>query len=114
MDHSVANSDLYRNVMKSLKTAGELININPVALERLKTPRRSIIVSVPVKMDDNTVKIYPGYRVQHNQTLGPFKGGLRYHPSVNLSEVAALAALMTFKNSLLQLPLGGAKGGCGG
>ncbi|MCB0413967.1 MAG: Glu/Leu/Phe/Val dehydrogenase [Bdellovibrionales bacterium] len=111
MDDSISGSDLYRNVIKSLNAAGEVININPVALERLKTPRRSIIVSVPVRMDDDTVKIFPGYRVQHNQTLGPFKGGLRYHPSVNLSEVAALSALMTFKNSLLQLPLGGAKGG---
>ncbi|MCB0386385.1 MAG: Glu/Leu/Phe/Val dehydrogenase, partial [Bdellovibrionales bacterium] len=66
---------------------------------------------VPVKMDDGRVQIFAGYRVQHNQALGPFKGGLRYHTSVSLSEVAALSMLMTFKNSLLGLPLGGAKGG---
>lgn len=102
---------LYRNTMKTLEHAAEIVNLNPNALERLKSPRRALVVSVPVRMDDDRVQIFPGYRVQHNQTLGPFKGGLRYHPSVNLSEVAALSALMTFKNSLLGLPLGGAKGG---
>lgn len=107
----VTESHLYQNVMKSLYAAGELINMNQNALERLKVPRRSIVVSIPVRMDDGNIKIFRGYRVQHNQTLGPFKGGLRYHPSVNLSEVAGLASLMTFKNSLLNLPLGGAKGG---
>lgn len=102
---------LYRNTMKTLDRAAELVNLNPNAHERLKSPRRAVVVQVPVRMDDDRVKIFPGYRVQHNQTLGPFKGGLRYHPSVNLSEVAALSTLMTFKNSLLNLPLGGAKGG---
>lgn len=102
---------LYRNVVRTLETAGALVNLNSNALERLKSPRRAIIVSVPVRMDDDRIKIFPGYRVQHNQALGPFKGGIRYHESVNLSEVAALSALMTFKNSLLNLPLGGAKGG---
>ncbi|USN49051.1 MAG: Glu/Leu/Phe/Val dehydrogenase [Pseudobdellovibrionaceae bacterium] len=97
--------------MTSLNTAAKLINMNPNAVERLRTPRRALVVAVPIRMDDHTVKVFPGYRVQHNQTLGPFKGGLRYHPGVNLSEVAGLAALMTFKNSLLNLPLGGAKGG---
>ncbi|RME14472.1 MAG: Glu/Leu/Phe/Val dehydrogenase [Bdellovibrio sp.] len=102
---------LYKNIMRNLEEAGALINLNRNALERLKIPRRAIVVAVPVRMDDDRVQIFPGYRVQHNQTLGPFKGGIRYHPSVNLSEVAALSALMTFKNSLLNLPLGGAKGG---
>lgn len=111
MSDIIAESLLYQNVMESLHSAGELININQNALERLKRPRRSIIVSIPVYMDDGNITVFRGYRVQHNQTLGPFKGGLRYHPSVNLSEVAGLASLMTFKNSLLGLPLGGAKGG---
>lgn len=102
---------LYRNTLKTLEYAGHLVNLNKTALERLKTPRRAIVVSVPVKMDDGSVQIFPGYRVQHNQALGPFKGGIRYHETVNLSEVAALSMLMTFKNSLLGLPLGGAKGG---
>ncbi|OQW48456.1 MAG: glutamate dehydrogenase [Proteobacteria bacterium SG_bin7] len=101
----------YENVIRNIETAGKVANIDPNILERLKTPRRSICVSIPVRMDDYSVKVFQGYRVQHNQTLGPFKGGIRFHPDVNLSEVAALSALMTFKNSLLQLPLGGAKGG---
>ncbi len=102
---------LYQNTMKIVEDAGKLISLSPNVLERLKFPRRALIVSVPVKMDDGRVKVFTGYRVQHNQMLGPFKGGIRYHPQVELSEVAALASLMTFKNSLLNLPLGGAKGG---
>lgn len=102
---------LYRNTIENLEAAGQLINLNPNVLERLKVPRRALVVSVPVRMDDDRVQMFTGYRVQHNQTLGPFKGGIRFHPHVNLSEVAALASLMTYKNSLLNLPLGGAKGG---
>jgi len=107
----LTNGELYQNVLKNVNKAGQLININENALERLKYPRRAITVSVPVRMDNNKIKTFTGYRVQHNQTLGPFKGGLRFHHEVNLSEVAALSALMTYKNSLLNLPLGGAKGG---
>ncbi len=102
---------LYDNTMKTVAAAGRLINLNVNVHERLKVPRRAFIVSVPVRMDDDRVQVFMGYRVQHNQALGPFKGGIRYHPHVDLSEVSALAALMTFKNSLLGLPLGGAKGG---
>lgn len=102
---------LYRNTIKTLESAAEIINMNPRAVERLRHPRRALIVSIPVRMDDNSIRVFEGYRVQHNQVLGPFKGGIRYHESVNLSEVAALAALMTFKNSLLNLPFGGGKGG---
>ena len=107
----ITNSDLYKNTVKTMEAAGRFINLSPYALERLKSPRRALVVSVPVRMDDGKIKVFPGYRVQHNQVLGPFKGGIRYHESVTLSEVAALASLMTFKNSLLGLPLGGAKGG---
>lgn len=110
MEH-LTDGKLYRNVMRNLYEAGDFINCDPNIMERLKTPRRAIIISVPVRMDDYTVKVFAGYRVQHNQTLGPFKGGMRYHENVDLSEVAGLATLMTFKNSLLNLPLGGAKGG---
>jgi glutamate dehydrogenase (NAD(P)+) len=102
---------LYQNTMKIVEDAGKLVSLSPNVIERLKFPRRTLVVSVPVKMDDGRVKVFTGYRVQHNQTLGPFKGGIRYHHQVDLSEVAALAALMTFKNSLMNLPLGGAKGG---
>lgn len=105
------NSPFYQNTVKHLDNVGRLINLNPGVLESLKHPRRVITVSVPVKMDNNDLKVFTGYRVQHNQVLGPFKGGIRYHQDVNMGEVAALASLMTFKNSLLNLPLGGAKGG---
>ena len=107
----ILNHPFYKSVLKNLEEAGESININRNVLERLKKPRRAIRVSIPVRMDDETVQVFNGYRVQHNHTLGPFKGGIRYHPSVDMGEVAALASLMTYKNSLLNLPLGGAKGG---
>jgi glutamate dehydrogenase (NAD(P)+) len=108
---ALTSGALYQNTIKIMEDAGKLVQLSPNTLERLKYPRRTIIVAVPVKMDDGRVKVFPGYRVQHNQTLGPFKGGIRYHHQVDLSEVAALASLMTFKNSLMGLPLGGAKGG---
>ncbi len=79
--------------------------------EKLKKPRRTLIVAVPVRMDDGTIKIYDGYRVQYNMARGPTKGGIRYHASVNLNEVTALAGWMTWKTALMNLPYGGAKGG---
>lgn len=109
-DHPYANA-FFRNTIEHLDKVAKLANISPNVMESLKQPRRSITVSIPVKMDNNDLMVFTGYRVQHNQVLGPFKGGIRFHPSVNLGEVAALATLMTFKNSLLNLPLGGAKGG---
>ena len=110
-EDALLSSQLYKNVLQSLTEAGDLIAINRNVLERLKKPRRAIMVSIPVRMDDGRVQVFNGYRVQHNHTLGPFKGGIRYHSHVNMGEVAALASLMTYKNSLLNLPLGGAKGG---
>jgi glutamate dehydrogenase (NAD(P)+) len=77
----------------------------------LRRPDRALVISVPTRMDDGSVSVFTGYRVQHNDVLGPFKGGLRYHPAVNLGEVSALAMWMTWKCSLVGLPLGGAKGG---
>lgn len=79
--------------------------------ERLRYPKRALIVTVPVRMDDGTVRSFTGYRVHHDTTLGPAKGGLRYHPGVNLGEVSCLAMLMTWKCALMGLPYGGAKGG---
>jgi glutamate dehydrogenase (NAD(P)+) len=79
--------------------------------ERLKFPKRSMTVVLPIEMDDGSVKVFPGYRVQHHLTLGPTKGGLRYHPDVALGEVAALAMWMSWKCALTGLPFGGAKGG---
>ena len=79
--------------------------------ERLKFPKRSMIVTLPIRMDDGSTKVFTGYRVQHHLTLGPTKGGLRYHPDVALGEVAALAMWMSWKCALTGLPYGGAKGG---
>jgi glutamate dehydrogenase (NAD(P)+) len=90
--------------------AGKL-NVDPNVAARLRRPDRSLIVSVPTRMDNGTVHVFTGYRVQHNDVLGPFKGGIRYHPAVNLGEVSALSMWMTWKCSLVGLPLGGAKGG---
>ncbi len=105
------DSALYRNVLGLVEDAADQIQCDPNVFERLRRPRRCLYVSVPVRMDDGTIKTFDGFRVQHNMTLGPAKGGLRYHPDVNLAEVSALAMLMTFKNSLVGLPLGGGKGG---
>lgn len=79
--------------------------------ERLRYPKRALIVTVPVRMDDGSVKSFTGYRVHHDVTLGPAKGGIRFHPEVNLGEVSCLAMLMTWKCALMGLPYGGAKGG---
>lgn len=79
--------------------------------ERLRYPKRSMVVTIPVRMDDGLVKTFTGYRVHHDVALGPAKGGIRFHPEVNLGEVASLAMLMTWKCALMGLPYGGAKGG---
>lgn len=105
------SSDLYRNAVMDLEAAATTMQLDPNIAERLKVPKRALIVSVPIRLDDGSIKVFEGYRVQHNMTLGPGKGGIRFHHEVNLSEVAGLAMLMTFKCSLVGLPLGGAKGG---
>jgi len=110
-ENSIMDSVLYQDALFQLESAGSIGNIDPNCLERLKYPKRAVQISVPVRLDDGAVKTFEGYRVQHNMTLGPGKGGIRYHPGVSLSETAALAMLMTFKCSLVGLPLGGAKGG---
>ncbi len=101
----------YQNCLNLIGAAGEQIDLDPNVLQRLAKPRRVLYVSIPVRMDDGTIQVFDGFRVQHNTTLGPAKGGIRYHPEVNLAETTALSMLMTFKNSLVKLPLGGAKGG---
>ena len=89
----------------------DILNINPNERIRTKTPKRAFIVTMPVRMDDGHTEIFVGYRVQHHLSLGPTKGGLRYHPDVTLGEVAALAMWMSWKCALCGLPYGGAKGG---
>ncbi|MCH6545653.1 MAG: Glu/Leu/Phe/Val dehydrogenase [Deltaproteobacteria bacterium] len=97
--------------VKQFEIVAELINLDRNVAARLKQPDRALIVSVPTRLDNGEVRVFTGYRVQHNDVLGPFKGGLRYHPDVNLGEVFALAMWMTWKCSLAGLPLGGGKGG---
>lgn len=91
--------------------AAERMNLDPNLRQRLKMPHRSLIVSLPIRMDDGRVRVFKGYRVQHDSSRGPSKGGIRFHPEVNLGEVAALAMWMTWKCALAGLPYGGAKGG---
>src|SRR5688572_5710900 len=99
-------SPFYQNAVRQLEFAGQVMNLDPNVLTRLKTPKRALIVSVPIRMDDGNIHVFEGYRVHHSMSMGPGKGGIRYHPSVSLSETAALAMLMTFKCSLMNLPLG--------
>ena len=80
-------------------------------VETLRRPKRALIVDVPIELDNGTVAHFEGFRVQHNLSRGPGKGGVRYHPDVNLEEVMALSAWMTVKNAAVNLPFGGAKGG---
>ena len=105
------HSDLYKDALSQLESAGAAMGADPNILERLKYPKRALQVAIPIRLDDGSVKTFEGYRVQHNMTLGPGKGGIRFHPHVDLSETTALAMLMTFKCALVGLPLGGAKGG---
>ncbi len=92
------------------KAAAEL-GLEDGMIKKLKYPKRELIVHFPVKMDDGSIEVFRGYRVQHNVARGPCKGGLRYHPSVDLEEVRALAAWMTWKTAIVNIPYGGAKGG---
>lgn len=101
----------FRLAVAQFDQAAESMKLDPNLRERLKLPQRSMVVSLPVRMDDGRVEVFTGYRVQHDSARGPCKGGIRYHPDVNLGEVAALAMWMTWKCALAGLPYGGAKGG---
>jgi glutamate dehydrogenase (NAD(P)+) len=101
----------FRLAVAQFDQAAEAMELDHNLRERLKLPQRSLIVTLPVRMDDGRVEVYTGYRVQHDTARGPTKGGIRYHPDVNLGEVAALAMWMTWKCALADLPYGGAKGG---
>ena len=99
------------NALKSLDEAAEILNIDPNIHEVLRQPKRVVVVSVPIKRDDGSIKVFTGVRVQHTNARGPYKGGVRYYPSVDVEEVTALAMLMTWKCAVVDLPYGGAKGG---
>lgn len=102
---------MLENVMRQFNNASDRIGLNPDIRKILGITNNELVVHFPVKMDNGNVEVFTGYRVQHNNALGPYKGGLRYHPTVDLDAARALAMWMTWKTSLAGLPLGGAKGG---
>lgn len=101
----------YDNMLKVLTKSAEMLGLSFEDYGTLCEPERELKVSVPIRMDDGTLKIFEGYRVQHSSARGPCKGGIRYHQNVNIDEVKALAAWMTFKCAVVNIPYGGAKGG---
>ena len=107
----MAHDDLFGAMLQEFEGAARLLQLEPSLWKMLTMPKRQIIVSCPVLMDNGTVEIFTGYRVQYNITLGPAKGGIRYHPDVTLDEVKALAAWMTWKCAVAGVPFGGGKGG---
>jgi glutamate dehydrogenase (NAD(P)+) len=107
----IYSSDVFLMACKQFDRAADAINLPEAIRDRTKHPRRAIVVSLPIRRDDGTIAVFEGYRVQHNLSTGPAKGGIRFHPDVTLGEVAALAMWMSWKTALAGLPYGGAKGG---
>lgn len=101
----------YQMALEQLDKCAKIMNLDPNIHEILKYPKRVLCVYVPVKMDNGKIKVFKGFRSQHNDALGPFKGGIRYHPNVTMDEVIALSMWMTWKCSVVGLPYGGGKGG---
>lgn len=108
---TAAGSDLLRDAVLHVREACRILEIDPTTERLLEMPERELTLTLPVEMDDGSVALFQGYRVQHSRLRGPAKGGFRYHPDVTLDEVRGLASLMTWKCALLDLPYGGAKGG---
>ena len=101
----------YDNAMRQLEKAAQLIELDKDVLAKLSSPERIVMASLPVKMDDGSLKIFQAYRVQYNSARVPYKGGIRFHPQVDLDEVKALAFWMTIKGAVVGIPMGGGKGG---
>jgi glutamate dehydrogenase (NAD(P)+) len=101
----------WQTVLERLDDAAKLADLDPDIHRMLRTPKRVLEVAVPVRMDDGSIEVFTGWRVHHDTTRGPGKGGIRFHPDVDADEVKSLAAAMTFKTAVLDLPFGGAKGG---
>ncbi|MEI7765578.1 MAG: Glu/Leu/Phe/Val dehydrogenase [bacterium] len=101
----------FENAMEQLDKVAKIKNFNPEFISRFRQPDRDIKISIPVKMDDGTLKIFEGYRVEYNNALGPYKGGIRYHHDTEINEVKALAFWMTIKCAVAGIPMGGGKGG---
>lgn len=107
----MTNNNYFQEVLDRLEDVNKHLNLPSAIYNRLRHPRRSLIVSLPVRMDNGEVRYFEGYRVHYNTARGPAKGGIRYHPNVTLNEIITLAALMTWKCAIVDLPFGGAKGG---
>ncbi len=101
----------FRIAMRQFDYAAEKCGLEPGLCEVLRRPRRALSLSLPVKMDDGSIRVFEGFRVQHNSARGPCKGGIRYHPNVTFDELKALAMWMTWKCAIVNIPFGGAKGG---
>jgi len=108
---SASTSNPFETAVEQFDRAADLLDLDPGIREILRRPKRQLIVSVPTKMDDGSIRVFEGYRVQHNIARGPAKGGIRYHPQVTLDEVKALASWMTWKCAVVNIPFGGGKGG---
>lgn len=108
---SLYDSDVFKMACRQFDTAADAINLPEAIRDRTKYPRRTFAVALPIRRDDGSVTVFEGYRVQHNLSTGPAKGGIRFHQHVTLGEVAALSMWMSWKTSLVGLPYGGAKGG---
>jgi len=117
MHHAIGLSGIAKEfnpfliAQRQLDEAAEIMGLDPAVHELLRWPMRELHVTMPVRMDDGTVKIFHGFRVQYNDARGPTKGGIRYHPEETIDTVRALAAWMTWKTAVMDLPLGGGKGG---
>ena len=103
--------NLFENVNRQFDEAADILKMPSEFRDILKTPYREVSVALPIRMDDGSMKVFHGFRVQHNGVRGPQKGGIRYHPEVDLDDVRALASLMTWKTAVVNIPFGGAKGG---
>jgi glutamate dehydrogenase (NAD(P)+) len=107
----MAKANPFTNAQEQLDQCAKILNLDPGIQAALRVPSRELHVSLPIRMDDGSVKVFQGFRVQYNDAKGPCKGGIRFHPDETIDTVRALAAWMTWKCSLLDLPLGGGKGG---
>src|SRR3989344_3367688 len=107
----MTSGSIWKKAQKLLSETAKKIQFDPLLLSMLSEPDRIVEVSLPLKTDDGSIKIFKGFRVQHNNIRGPYKGGLRFHPSVNIDEVKTLAFWMTMKNAVVDVPFGGGKGG---
>ena len=107
----MAELNSYQMALQQLDCVTEIIHLDTGIHEILRRPKRELTVNFPVHMDDDSIKVFTGYRIQHNLARGPAKGGIRYSPDTSLDEVKALAMWMTWKCALARLPYGGAKGG---